>query len=122
MFTNKSGGLRGSGTFHLWSKVMASSYNKTVLIGRVGQKPQRNDNGVVEFTLCNNTIGIDGKEKVMWHSIVSKNRQGELCEQYLDKGDLCCIEGRIGSKERPDGKSVQVIICETLAFLTPKHK
>ena len=101
---------------------MVSSYNKTVLIGRVGQKPERRKDGVVAFTLCNCTVGSDGKEKVLWHRIVATNRQGELCEQYLEKGSLCCIEGHLDSKKRSDGKFSQVIVCETLTFLTPKRK
>lgn len=101
---------------------MASGCNKTVLIGRVGQKPKRNDDGVVSFTLCNNTIGVGGKEEVMWHRIVSKDKQGDLCEKYLDKGDLCCIEGKLCKKDDSKSKFSNVILCETLVLLTNKKR
>lgn len=97
--------------------------NKTIVIGRLGNEPELQTSGKVDcckFTLSNCTIK-DGVEEVQWHRIAAFGRTAKVCAENLRKGDLCCIEGRIDSKEyEKDGETrySAVIIAERITFLS----
>lgn len=98
------------------------SFNKTIIIGRLGQDPvfkagAKTD--TAKFTICN-TVVKDGEEEVQWHYIVSFGRQAQLVMEHLHKGDLVCIEGRLDSKAY-NGKRV-AIIAERMTFLASKKR
>jgi single-stranded DNA-binding protein len=88
---------------------MQNCFNKTVLIGRLYENPVCNSD-CASFEVLN-TIFRDGKEETIRHKISSYGKQAKLVMKYLNKGDLCCIEGSLGDSG---------IICERLTFL--KHK
>lgn len=95
-------------------------YNRTILIGRLGQNPQEHGN-YVAFPILNTTVS-DGKEQIQTHKIVVFGKQKEICMKHLSKGDLCCIEGKIDS-ETIEGKidsETSAIVCERITFLS-KH-
>lgn len=101
-----------------------SMYNKTVIIGRLGENPELKPHSKAgfqtEFNVSNNTI-IDGKEVANWHKIAAFGKQAKLCADYLHKGDLCCIEGRLDIDTRTEPYK-QVIIAERVAFLSTVKK
>lgn len=109
-----------------------AGYNKTIIIGRLMEdpellNPQETDlrRKRVSFTICNSTFDADKNEVVSKHKIVSFGKQAQLCLDYLCKGDLCCIEGRLDIKTYTlDGeeRSRQFIACEKLTFLSPVHR
>jgi len=79
-----------------------SSYNKVILIGRVTAQPEmrytQNAKAVATFRLAVDrpTKKVDGKEKETdFITIVAWERLAEICAQYLDKGKLTCVEGRL---------------------------
>lgn len=104
-----------------------AAYNKTIIIGRLGCDPELHkgsDADYCNFTVCNSTLK-DGVEDVQWHNIAAFGKQAKLCSDYLHKGDLCCIEGRIDRKEyEKDGetKYSAIIIAERITFLSSKRK
>lgn len=104
---------------------MNEAFNKTIIIGRLGNDPELHTGGKIDyckFTLSNSIIK-DGVEKVLWHHIATFDRQAQLCADNLHKGDLCCIEGRIDLEENEkDGetKYSTVIIAERITFLSRK--
>ena len=53
------------------------------------------------------------KDSTLWHLIVSRGRQADVCKQYLHVGDLCCVEGIYNS-------SGDAIIAERVTFLKTK--
>jgi single-strand DNA-binding protein len=106
---------------------MAKSYNKTIIIGRLGQSPELKQSGKTEYTrfsICNSTFK-DGQEDVQWHRICAFGRQAQLCHEHLKKGDLCCIEGRLDSQyyeKNGEKRYQQSVIAEKITFLTSRRK
>jgi single-strand DNA-binding protein len=89
---------------------MAGSVNKAVLIGRLGSDPEmrqtQSNTSVCNFTLATNENWRDksgqNQESTEWHKIVVWGRQGEIANQYLSKGRLVYIEGRIQTRKYQD--------------------
>jgi single-strand DNA-binding protein len=81
--------------------------NKALLIGRLGRDPEtRYTSGgqpVANFSLATDESYRDRdgarRKKTEWHKIVIWGKQAEIAQQYLKKGSLVFIEGRIQSRE-----------------------
>jgi single-strand DNA-binding protein len=77
--------------------------NRVQLIGRLGKDPESRfiptGKKVCTFTLAVNkrwkTGGGETKEHTDWFYIEAWGRLGEICQQYLGKGRLLYIEGRL---------------------------
>ena len=90
------------------------SINKVILIGRLGADPEDRVTGsgihVSHFSIATDQFRTDangGTQKTTdWHRIVALGKTAELCNQYLRKGHLVCIEGslRTRSWEKPPGE------------------
>lgn len=104
---------------------MNKAYNKTIIISRLGNDPEFHAGGKADhckFTLSNSTIK-DGVEEVQWHHIAAFGKPAKVCAENLRKGGLCCIEGRIDSKDyEKDGetKYSMLIVAERITFLSRK--
>lgn len=104
---------------------MAYSFNKTIIIGRVSsdvvfKKGEDGNADSTSFVISNSTV-VDGEENVDFHDIRAFGKQAALCRDYISKGDLCCIEGRLEILDRDDGKTVyrsKAIIAEHITFLS----
>ncbi|MCP4295009.1 MAG: single-stranded DNA-binding protein [Proteobacteria bacterium] len=81
--------------------------NKVQLIGRVGQEPEQkilsSGNTLVNISLATNERWKDKsgntQEKTSWHRITLWGGQANFVAQYVRKGDLLYIEGRIDYQE-----------------------
>jgi len=79
------------------------SYNKAVILGRLGREPKNisnDDKCVVVFPVATNEKHVDKatgevKEYTDWHSVVVYGKQGEACLDQLDKGDRVLVEGKM---------------------------
>jgi single-strand DNA-binding protein len=85
--------------------------NKVQLIGRLGKDPESRftptGKNVVHFSLAvsNRWKSAEGtREATEWVNIEAWGRLGEICQQYLHKGSLVFIEGRLKT-DRYDDKS-----------------
>lgn len=86
------------------------SVNKAILIGRLGKDPElRYTSGgkaVATFTLATSDTwtGDDGqkKESTVWHNIVAWGKQAEVLKEYMAKGRMLYIEGRIQNRSYDD--------------------
>ena len=88
--------------------------NKAILIGNLTRDPElrttSSGNPVVSFGLATNRIwkGADGaqQKQVEFHNIVMFGKLAEITKQYLQKGSLAMIEGRIQTRswEGQDGQ------------------
>ena len=84
--------------------------NKAILIGRLGGDPEvrytQSGTAVVSFTVATNEKWKDKEgnpqEQTEWHRIVAFARLGEICGEYLSKGSLIYIEGRIQTRQWED--------------------
>lgn len=76
--------------------------NKAQLIGRLGQDPDLRHTGSGK-AVCRLSVatseGKGDKKITEWHSVVVWEKQAELCNQYLSKGRLVYVEGRIQKRE-----------------------
>jgi single-strand DNA-binding protein len=86
------------------------SVNKVILVGRLGRDPEtRYTSGgqaVANFSLATDESYKDRngerQKRTEWHKIVVWGKQAEIAQQYLKKGSLIFIEGRIQSREWQD--------------------
>ncbi|MGH9339291.1 MAG: single-stranded DNA-binding protein [Acidobacteriota bacterium] len=83
--------------------------NKVILIGRLGRDPEMrytaSGTPVANFSLATNEFWSDNgerKERTEWHQVVAWSKLGEICTQYLSKGRLVYIEGRLQTREWDD--------------------
>jgi single-strand DNA-binding protein len=99
-----------------------SYVNKVILIGRLGADPEMrytaDGTPVATFRIATTETrkNKDGtkSDQTEWHRIVAWRRLGEISGEYLKKGKLVYVEGRLQSREFEgrDGikrKSVEII-------------
>jgi single-strand DNA-binding protein len=103
--------------FHQVSAIVAvaggrrsMSVNKVILVGRLGRDPETRFTGggqaVANFSVATDETYKDKngerQKRTEWHKIVVWGKQAEIAQQYLKKGSLIFIEGRIQSREWQD--------------------
>jgi len=105
--------------------------NKVIIIGRVTDDVQlratSTNQSVANFSVATNRIwkSKDGQkqEQTEFHNVVAWGRQAEIASQFLSKGGMVMIEGRLQTRswEGKDGQSRRTteIVCENLQ-LGPK--
>ena len=109
------------------------SLNKIQLIGRVGKDPEghalQDGTSVVSFTLATSERYRDKntgeqKESTEWHSITCWRGCADLANNYVRKGQLLYIEGKIHNRSYQDRDGVTryktEVIAETIDFLSPR--
>lgn len=106
--------------------------NKVQLIGRVGKTPELFATKSKE-TLCVFSVATSEKykdkqgynvEKTEWHSIKMFGKVAEIARQYLNKGSLVYLEGKIQSQKYQDKQGIERvsydIICHEMKMLGAK--
>jgi single-strand DNA-binding protein len=86
------------------------SVNKVILVGRLGRDPETRYTGggqaVANFSIATDETYKDRngekQKRTEWHKIVVWGKQAEIAQQYLKKGSLLFLEGRIQSREWQD--------------------
>ena len=101
--------------------------NRVILIGRLTQDPELRYTGsgtaVASFTLAVDRMRTSqsGERETDFINIVVWQKQAELCAQYLHKGRLAAVDGRlqIRSYENREGQKVRVaeVVAESVRFL-----
>jgi len=106
-----------------------ASLNKVMIIGNLGSEPEMrftpNGNPVTSFRVATNRIykTAEGERKTEteWFSVVAWNKLAEQCNQYLSKGRLVYVEGRLHTStwEGQDGQKHYrtEIIANQIVFL-----
>ena len=108
------------------------SLNKVLLIGHLGADPESrfttSGNAVTNFNLATNeswrsTEG-DTKEKTEWHRVVLFGKMAETAAEYMKKGQLVFIEGRLQTRSWEDKDKVKryttEILCDNFTMLGRK--
>ena len=106
--------------------------NKVILIGRLTKDPETrvlsSGSSVSTFTLAVDRTfkSRDGERGTDFIPIVAWGKTAELCGEYLQKGSLAGIAGRIQTRsyEAKDGtkRYVTEVVAEEISFLTPKKE
>ena len=84
-----------------------SSLNKVMLIGRLGKDPEvrytSSGQAVANFSMATDESykNNDGEkvQKTEWHRLVLWGKLAEIAQQYLKKGSLVYIEGKLQTRE-----------------------
>lgn len=84
--------------------------NKVIIIGRLGKDPDMryapSGMAIASFTMAtnHNTKDADGNwnPQTEWHSIKTFGRQAEFVGEYLKKGKLAFVEGRLQTSSWED--------------------
>jgi single-strand DNA-binding protein len=86
------------------------SVNKVILVGRLGRDPETRytagGQAVANFSVATDETYKDKsgerQKRTEWHKIVVWGKLAEIAQQYLKKGSLLFLEGRIQSREWQD--------------------
>lgn len=86
--------------------------NKVFIIGRLTQDPQLRQTpggtSVANFSVATNRVWTDKagakQEDTQFHNIVVWGRQAEIVNQFLKKGGLVMVEGRLQTRSWQDSK------------------
>ena len=71
-------------------------------------------------------VSKDGEviKTTQWHNVIAWNKQAELAEKYLSKGQQVCVSGKLNNRsyEDKDGtkKYITEIVCNELVMLGGK--
>ena len=92
-----------------------SSVNKVILVGHIGNKPEGrytpSGTSTASFSLATNESWIDNEkekqERTEWHNIVAWNKLADFATEYLQKGQLIYIEGKLQTRTYKDKDDVQ---------------
>ena len=86
------------------------SVNKVILVGRLGKDPETRYTGSGQ-QVCNFSMATDEtykdragerQKRTEWHKIVMWGKLAEIAQQYLKRGSLIYIEGRIQTRQWDD--------------------
>lgn len=99
--------------------------NKAILIGRLGKDPETrymtNGEAVTNVSLATSENYKDKsgekQERTEWHNLVLYRRLAEIAGEYLKKGSMIYVEGRIQTrkwqdKEGKDRYTTEIIVNE----------
>ena len=97
--------------------------NKVTLIGHLGQDPDlkygQSGNPVCNLSLATDEgyTDKDGNkvDRTEWHRIVAYQRLAETCGQYLHKGSLVYVEGKLQTRKWQDKDGNDRYITEIIA-------
>ena len=104
--------------------------NRVVLVGRLTRDPElrvsQSNVSVTNFNLAVNRpfTSKDGEQQADFINIVTFRKTAENVNQYLSKGSLCGIDGRIQTRnyENKEGQRVYVteVVADSVQFLESK--
>lgn len=104
--------------------------NRVVLVGRLTRDPElrktQNGTSVCSFTMAvNRRMQTQGQPDADFISCVAWNKLADLMTQYLHKGSLIGLEGRIQTRnyDNQQGQRVYVteVVADNIQFLEPKN-
>lgn len=108
--------------------------NKVMVIGRLGKpvevKYGHSGNAIASMTVATDESYTDrnGQKQsaTEWHRIVAYGKTAENCGQYLDKGSLVYVEGKLRTRKWQDNSGQQhfttEIIADRVQFLDRKQE
>lgn len=99
------------------------NYNKAFVLGNVTRDPELrhtpSGQAVASFAIATNRVwkSATGEQKSQaeFHNIVAWGRLAEICSQYLKKGSLTFIEGRIQTRSWQDPQGQKKYRTEIIA-------
>jgi single-strand DNA-binding protein len=110
------------------------SLNKVQLIGHLGADPESrfttSGSAVANLTIATNeswrSAEGDTKEKTEWHRVVIFGKMAETAAEYMKKGQLVYIEGRLQTRSWEDKDNIKryttEVLCDSFTMLGRKSQ
>ena len=103
--------------------------NRVLLTGRLTRDPEMralaNSKVVTQFSIATNEYR-GGQEKAEFHTVVTWDRLAEICAQYLGKGQLVALEGRLQTRQWEDDRKLRhwktEIVASSVEMLSGRKK
>ena len=103
--------------------------NRVLLTGRLTRDPEMRSlpsgKTVTNFSLATHEYR-GGEERTEYHAIVSWERLAEICGQYLTKGQLVSLEGRLQTRNWEDDQKLKhyrtEVVASNLEMLSGRKK
>jgi single-strand DNA-binding protein len=80
--------------------------NRVMLVGRLTRDPELRSlpsgKPVATFTVATNEYRSAGNERTEYHACVAWDRLAEICGQFVTKGQLVDVEGRLQTRQWDD--------------------
>lgn len=108
--------------------------NKVMLIGRLGADPEikytQSGSPVANLRIATDESYTDRngqrQEKTEWHTVIAFQRTAEICQQYLHKGSLVYVEGKLQTRKWQDKQGQEryttEIQCQRLQMLERRQE
>lgn len=100
-----------------------ASVNKVILVGRLGKDPEvrymPNGEAVANATLATSETWKDKsgekQEKTEWHRVTFYRKLAEIVGEYLKKGSMVYVEGRLETRKWTDKEGKERYTTEIIA-------
>ena len=109
-----------------------NSLNKVILIGNLGQDPEARftpqGTAVTNLSVATNESWKDQsgetQDRTEWHRVVMYGRMAETASEYMKKGQMVYVEGRLHTREWEDKNQIKrrttEISCDNFTMLGKK--
>ena len=92
-----------------------NSLNKVILIGNLGQDPEARftpqGTAVTNLSIATNESWKDQsgemQDRTEWHRVVMYGRMAETATEYMKKGQMVYVEGRLNTREWEDQNQIK---------------
>ena len=92
-----------------------NSLNKVILIGNLGQDPEARftpqGTAVCNLSVATNESWKDQngemQDRTEWHRVVMYGRMAETATEYMKKGQMVYVEGRLNTREWEDQNQIK---------------
>lgn len=85
--------------------------NKVMLVGRLTRDPELrtlpSGKPLATFVVATNEFRGGGGERTEYHNVIAWDRLAEICGQFLSKGQLVNIEGRLQTRQWDDDAGIR---------------
>jgi single-strand DNA-binding protein len=85
--------------------------NKVMLVGRLTRDPELrtlpSGKPLATFVVATNEFRGGGGERTEYHNVIAWDRLAEICGQFLSKGQLVDIEGRLQTRQWDDDAGIR---------------
>ena len=106
-----------------------NSVNKVILVGNLGQDPESRftpqGTAVTNLSVATNETwknqNGESQDKTEWHRIVMYGKMAETAAEYMKKGQMVYVEGRLETNEWEDQNQVKIkttqVRCDNFTML-----
>ncbi len=89
---------------------MSGTVNRVILVGRLGKDPEikytASGMALAKFSVATDDVRKDAQgnrqESTEWHNVVFWGKQAEVAGEYLKKGSLIYVEGKLRTRSWDD--------------------